>query len=600
MPSVPKTGPLSQTELDAIWRSVSDPVYTRGLEEAGDGKGLEVIGQAHAQHARVSLSVDKATQELFLRPWSGQSDEPAAGAAKATVTVAITRTSQFVRAIVIDPGVGLEELTTDMSKTGPVEILPGRRYLLTERVVFVPGEAGPIDATFQAELTGESFNEVPIGEISSWVEPGAGYSNDAATVTAGNDHHRLDSWNQADVVIPEHVGQYVEFVIGANAGQMRRATGYEPPDLAASPPIGGTLLLASTGAYRASAPAGTYQVGETVEGSVSGALGKLLRASGVYLVIDRTSAASLAVGDVVTGAVSGATSTVLSVMESPSMTSESQGATWRVPGWAALGITAANTTQPSGGRSAMLDELGEERGVRRAPDETDEPYRKRLTLAPDVVTPKAVLRAANRVLAPYGLSARLYEASQAGLLGLVLDGGSHFDVGLVLLTGAITGTFLEGEPLIQEQPDGLLAMGRAALSQPVPTLPGDPLPAKVFEGAVATWGTFVVGSGVVGQSSGATCTVVTVVPTYLVSERGHLLLSYADFRAFFLLGVPTTRLGEYGFPYDVGQLGAYDVGPSTSGAYDGMDSITSKLRRAVWQAVNKARAGGVGFDLVIG
>lgn len=600
MPLPPKTGPLTQADLDATWRSVTDPSYSSGLEEAGDGKGLEVVGQAHAQHARVSLAVDRVTQSLYLRQWSGQSDEPAAGATKATTIVAIERTSRFELALVLEPGLLLAELTTDASKTGPVDTLPGRRFVLAERVVFVPGEAGPLLATFEAELAGESFNDVPIGEVSSWVEPGVDYTNDAATLTAGPDLHQLDCWNQADVVIPGHVRQYVEFTAGANLGRLLRAVGYEPPNLSASPPIGGTLLLAATGTYHVAAGAGVYQVGEKVTGSVSGGEGVLLKRLGDYLVIDRTSLTSLAVGDIVTGAASGATTTIDAVHTTPDATSEVQAATWRVPGWAALGLSAANTTQPAGGRAAVLDELGEERGVRRASNESDTAYRKRLAQAPDVVTPKAILRAANRVLAPYGMSAHLYEAAQPGLLGVLGDGDSHLDVGLVRLQGAVVGTFIESEPLLQEQADGQLAMGRAAVAQPVPAAPGDPLPAKTFVGAVATWGTFIVGVDVVGQWSGATCTVAVVTPTLLLVDRGRLLLSYTDFRAFFLLGVPSSELGEYGFPYDVGQLGAYDAGPASSGAYDGTAALTAKLRRAVWQAVNRARAGGVGFDLVVG
>ena len=78
----------------------------------------------------------------------------------------------------------------------------------------------------------------------------------------------------------------------------------------------------------------------------------------------------------------------------------------------------------------------------------------------------------------------------------------------------------------------------------------------------------------------------------------RLDLSYEEFRGFFLLGVPALDLGEFGCAYDAGPSDAYDCAPWLA-FYDGFPLSAAVLYRGVWQAVNRARAAGVGFDLYL-
>jgi hypothetical protein len=81
------------------------------------------------------------------------------------------------------------------------------------------------------------------------------------------------------------------------------------------------------------------------------------------------------------------------------------------------------------------------------------------------------------------------------------------------------------------------------------------------------------------------------------SDRYKLMLSYDEFRAFMLIGVPRLNLGEFGAFYDVGAYGAYDVSPWYA-FFDGFPLTAAIIYRNIWQAVDERRAGGVGFDLV--
>lgn len=56
----------------------------------------------------------------------------------------------------------------------------------------------------------------------------------------------------------------------------------------------------------------------------------------------------------------------------------------------------------SGGKPAMLDALGYDRGIVRAPGEQDGPYAARVRALPDTVSPDAIVRLLTRLLDPYG------------------------------------------------------------------------------------------------------------------------------------------------------------------------------------------------------
>ena len=66
-------------------------------------------------------------------------------------------------------------------------------------------------------------------------------------------------------------------------------------------------------------------------------------------------------------------------------------------------ITVVQVADAVGGSSAWLDGHGVNRGIRRETNETDDLYRLRVRTVPDTVTPGAVMRAASRILDPYGI-----------------------------------------------------------------------------------------------------------------------------------------------------------------------------------------------------
>jgi hypothetical protein len=79
-------------------------------------------------------------------------------------------------------------------------------------------------------------------------------------------------------------------------------------------------------------------------------------------------------------------------------------------------------------------------------------------------------------------------------------------------------------------------------------------------------------------------------------DRFKLWLSLEEFRAFFLVGVPSLGLGDFGFGWDDAPGVPYDA-KVTRNAYDGFPVVESEAYRAVWSAIDRARAAGVRFDL---
>jgi hypothetical protein len=599
----PKTGPLSIAELEALWKSVTDQGYWRPLVEKGEGTGYEAHTQAFAQFARVSEAVDRTTQALFIRPWSGQSGEPAGGQQNATVAITFTRTGNFQRPITIAKGLLVEQVTTDYSTTGPIEVTTGRAYVLASDVIFGVGEPGPITVTALADRPGYGYNLPPPGDISRLVQVAAGATNDFATVVVGVAAHRLQVGIDPDVVLPEHVGQYVQFVSGANLGQVRRIVGYEEPTVGVN---GGTALLAPTGVFHISASAGTPIVGEPVIQNVTLATGFFTKRANGYLVIEKTGGTFDATHAII-GQLSGASTTPDAIVQSPNLVAEVGTASWVILDWVSdLQIITTNAASPTGGRSAMLDQVGDERETYRTSGEDDDTYRERVATAPDVVSPPAIQRAANRVLAPIGATACLREVGLERMRGFFYDGNPSsaalelafaYDLDFVFMVCA--GAFLEGE-LITQTVAGVVASGRAVLDlqTAVPPLPA-PIPSVTLGGVVGVHGTFVAGQPIVGHDSG-TVAIPAIVVSFPVQPL-HKWLTYFDYtemRAFFLIGVPELGIGDFGFAFDTGVSNAYDANPFPA-FFDGSPTGNASVYRAVWQAVDPARAYGVGFDLYI-
>lgn len=608
MAETPKAGPLTQDELLALWAAVTDPGYSRSIVAAGDDNGLEVIGQSLAQFSRASEMIDRTTQAMFILPWSGQTNEPAAGARRATVVVSVTRTRGFDRELTFRAGeVVFEEETIDFGPSGPVVILTGRKYAVQTTKTLGPGESGPVEIPCIAVRPGYGYNLAQIGGIRRFVQPGARLQNDGATVEPGPDGHRLVVKNQPDVVVPEHVGQYVLFTAGANSGQLRRATGYEQPVPDGSPPNGGTLILAATGVFRALV-VGTFLLGETVQQMPSGATGKFIHQTSNRVVIDRTSGV-FATGQTITGLTSGATASVDAIEQSPDLVAEIGTAAWFIPAWEEdLECVATNRLEPAGGKSPMLDELGSERELPRSSGEGDEAYRRRVSTPADVVSPNAILRAANRVLAPQGASACLREVGLSRFIGMFFDGDPSnpdpaiafaYDFGAADLTsGTFGGTFIDGEEVEQVGAGGEVTRARIELKfTGLP--PGSLYPTSPYSAAfVRRTADMQAGVTIVGLTSGATISAPMFGPGLAPGDRFKLALDYAEFRGFFLVGVPPLNTGSFGIAYDAGEYDAYDAFPFLA-FFDGTPVTAQTDYRSIWQAIDRARAGGVGFDLYV-
>lgn len=81
--------------------------------------------------------------------------------------------------------------------------------------------------------------------------------------------------------------------------------------------------------------------------------------------------------------------------------------------------------------------------------------------------------------------------------------------------------------------------------------------------------------------------------------QGIVWLDYDTFRRFFIICVGRRGIGDFGFGYDYtthppGTPNAWDVG-----FYDGRPLGWSAALGALWEAVDQARAGGVGFVIMV-
>ncbi len=529
MAATPKRGPYTIDELIRFWRGMVDEAYSLSLlDRLGTGfsidegddeasglqpTGLEVFTQQMAQAKRVSEAVDRTCESMFILPWSGQTAEPASGLANATVELTFERDNRMDLTISFVAGTLVEEVQIDAGVGGGATVRTGRRYLLSETLTFVPGERGPKTVAAVAEKTGYGYNNPLPGTLSSIDQPGAGLQNDLASVVAGASSHRLQVSVDPDVVVPEHVGQYVEFTIGANAGEVRRVTAYAPASTAA--PHGGEAIIGRVGVYRVSSVSGTFTLGEDVIQATSNSKGKFVVLSSGTIVLEQADS-TFATALVVTGSKSGAVATIDFIVQTPDLTSEATTAGWRMLDWAVdLGFTVTNDASPDGGNTDVLDELAAERRIYRSPGEGDEEFRKRTATLPDTISPNAIRRAGNRILSPHGAAVVLREVESACFPGFYCDiDACDYDF--------------------------------------------DVRPA----------------------------------------DRYKLAMSYDSFRAYMLIGVPRMNLGEFGAFYDVGAYSAYDVGPWYA-FYDGFPLTAAVIYRAIWQAVDERRAGGVGFDLVL-
>lgn len=591
-----KTGPLTREELMTLWQSVTDSEYHKPLLEKDDSN-VEIIEQMAEQFSRVSQSVDVNTQGMFILPWSGQTAPPASGESNARVTLQLTRTSNFDVALFLQPGeVIIQHRLNDYSADGPVETTTNRLYTVETGTALGPGQAGPIDLPVIALRPGAGYNFPTPDTLRTILQPGVGFNNFGATVVNGTGStNRVIATTFPDVPITEHIGQYLLFTAGANAGQYRRIVGIENPD--PSVPHGGVFNLAAEVIFSVSGTTGTFTVGERVSQPASGAYGQFISLYNGQLVLLKN-AGTFTATDPLVGELGG-TATPTSKRQVEDLVPETSGASWRVVSWGVdLGVGITNLEQPTGGRCGFLDELGNERGLPRLPGEDDDAYRQRIAQPADVVTPGAVIRAGNSVVEPFGEEVCLREVGRPLFQGMFYDGGPNqapfaFDLDLVEMTVADGSGFIPGEAVSSVDVNGIITAGNAQHGY---TLNSD---ARPFRGVVNTRGPgFQPGRVLRGHVSGWTQVMSMVGPGLLPHHRFNTYLNLRQFRGYFIVGVPRIVGQDFGIFYDAGPDNAYDTNV-VGNFYDGRELGTGSLYSRVWNAVNGVRPAGVPFDLYL-
>lgn len=624
MSSLPKSGALTIADLKAIWKAACDPGYAQALEQAGEGRGFEVYTQSFEQLARVSTAINRTTQSMYIAPFSGQTGEPASGGREATVTLTFTRTKRIEWPIRLRAGdVFVLHVETDYEtgeQTG-VEFESGRRYVLAEDCYFAPGEAGPQTVLARAHKEGVGY-ENPLPRTLRRIEQFAkGFENVQATVTVVSPNGLLvpnmasatvRAINVPDTFVPSHVGQFVTFTQGANVGRFGRIAAFLPPDLLAIPPLGSAVVLELLHVVDATTFAGDFLAGEEIAFDNGGpafawaTFYETLDVSGVRTLsyfVGRGDFSLIATATNVTGVASGATLTIRAMVYNEFFTAEVSTASWQILDYEAdLGITVFNELSPTGGRSAMLDELGDERALNRSPGETDAEYRARIREVPDVVSPNAIRRALNRLLGATPYCFR--EVGSELLPGFFYDGdrsapsatphgaqNDAYDTQALLLDGTVlVGGFVNQDPAVIETPDQLVCvqgyMGelRNAGTRVVFIPENGHLPDSVVGLRVRT------ASGAIFMITGVTAT------PYGDARKFHRYFNYAQFRGFFLVGVRPTAGGEFGIAYDVGAHSAYDAAPFLA-FYDGFPTLDGIVNGRIVRALDTARAAGVGYAL---
>lgn len=610
MPTL-KQGALTRAELQGIWQGASDPGYTQPFLEAGDGEGMEAWSQYFAQLDRTSKAIDVTTQAMFCSPWSGQTNDSASSASKATVTLTLSRTKLLERALHLAPGdLVVGEETIVAGDNGGTPVLTGRRYFLAQDVVLFPGVAGPIQANFVAEFEGYGFDNPVPSSISAFSQPGAGFNNDLArvvrfdapvAVSPPGSSAIVTADNQADMFVPDHIGQQVLFTAGTNAGIVGRVVRFLPPAL----PLGSAVELERFWAV-SGVGSGSFILGELVNlknGVTLVATGRFVAGTTSRFAFVLLSGGTITAGTTIaTGAVSGATFTINLVLTKTDPVAEAPsggvgGASWKVLSWEDdWGLQATNLASPIGGKIGMLDELGAEKNLGRSSGEIDADYARRIREIDDVVSPNAIVRAVARTWS----NAFLFLEAGTTWQGFYYDGTLEspiatpgraacdaYDTDVLLIAGLpAVGSIQAGEPAVLEDLSlGFYAGGYATVTS------GTTL---TF---VRTSGRNTRGAGpfrVRGLHSGATFTVSTSVePATNAALRHHTYLDYEQMRAFFWIELAGLALGEFGMAYDSGSADAYDTG-----FYDGFPAGAAVAYSQVYQAVDSARAGGVGFQFL--
>ncbi len=297
-------------------------------------------------------------------------------------------------------------------------MLTGRRYLLTDLSSLGPGELGPRLYAARAEKPGASYNLPGPGTIIRPSQAGAGLTNVALSTSAPSAAlNQLVLAPAPDLLSQPQVGQYVRLTAPPTvAGEVRRLVAYQPP---LDSTTGGTGVLDTVGVFAVGSSVGSWRIGEEVAQTSTGAKGYLLSMASGHFAIE------VFVGTfgnaAIVGSQSGATGNITGTAR-PSALAAASNVSWVVLDWELdVGLSVTNPQLFDGGRLPVLEELGAERGVLHASGEPEEGYRRRVANAADVVSPNALQRAANRILADYGGRGCLREVGSTKLPGLFFD-----------------------------------------------------------------------------------------------------------------------------------------------------------------------------------
>ena len=583
-------GYFTIADLLAIWQSSVDPLYSQPFLEAGDGGGLEAYDQAFAQYERVSQAIDRSTQALYILPSSAQTSEPASGDALATVQISLSRASAFhVPIVFMACRVGVEEQATDHGEDGPVLVLTGRRYQLGSNVVFEPGNVGPHSAWATAELPGYSYNNPEPGSITQFVQPGAGQNNLRATV-AGD---VLYVANEYATVVPGSVGQYVVLTSPMNNGKIRRVVTYAPPG---NVPVehGGAVGLACDVMLTIAAGA-AYVVGEAVTDIATGATGVLLyENAATHMVVVQRTQGYFQIGGMLLGETTGVARAIASFDTTGMLAALYFGlpmAKW----WAGETITEAVTGATGtylyfDGSWAIVSPLsgtfvgghpitGATSGIIMTPTQVG-------------VDPSLVDEAGSvgwRVLRwgeDLGFSCTNAASPTGGRIGMLDELGRERQIPRG--NGELDARYRKR---ISKLPDVVTpnAIRRACARFFTPhgwAVEFREVGTMGFEGLF-----YDAPAGDAPTYAYAYDMDFTARPT----DRFRVWTDYAEFRAFFLIGVPRTGVGEFGIAYDAHPLGFYDVAPLLD-FYDGVPGGEGRMNASLWNDLTEKKAGGVGFD----
>jgi hypothetical protein len=197
-----------------------------------------------------------------------------------------------------------------------------------------------------------------------------------------------------------------------------------------------------------------------------------------------------------------------------------------------------NVAATTGGRDKCLDAAGEDRGIPRGLQESNDAYRFRILNTPDAISPAAIRRGVNAILFPFDAEVCLREVGTPLFPGFFYDAGSSVDS--------------------PQNPRNNYAYDMDFDARPEDRF-------KLWLSTLEFRGFFLLG-----------------VPELVESEYFGLVYDGSDADTFRLKNA-----------YDTTTAVAPNAG------YDGFTVLNSTIYKAISDTVTKKKAGGVGFDLYV-